>query len=1001
MKRLFTILALLAILVMVFPASAQTPALGPVSPAKEQAGVYLVRMIEDPVVAYEGGINGIPATRPGKGEKINPNSSKVKRYVTHLTGRHNEVLRAAGVDPKSKFYDYVYSLNGFAAVLTPGQVEALQTRPDVLTVWVDELRQKTTDNSPDFLGLMNTDGGLWADMDLTGEDIIVGVIDTGAWPEHPSFSDQVDLADRPGASGKRTRVYGPPPAHWYGTCQSGELWSQDDCNNKLIGARYFLDGFGKHGIIKHDYKSARDADGHGTHTASTAAGNRGVPATLLGVNRGKVSGMAPRARIAVYKALWNDEGGYTSDLAAAIDIAVADGVDVINYSIGGGSTSLLTADAVSFLFAADAGVFVATSAGNSGPGASTLGNPAVVPWLITVGASTQNRTFQGNVSMGDGSFYSGTSVTGGTDLLPLVDAVAAGSELCIPGALNPAVASGKIVLCKRGVNARVDKSLAVKQAGGLGMVLYNANDAQSQDTDNHWVPSVHINFTAGSAIKSYITAQGGSATAKITGGEYTPILAPTMADFSSRGPNGGAPDLIKPDITGPGVNILAGNTPTPFIGAPGELFQAIGGTSMSSPHVAGIGALVLEAHPDWSPAMVKSALMTTADPEVKKEDKITQAGPFDMGAGHLNPNPAVDPGLVYNAGRLEYLGFLCGSTNAVTPATCSSLASSGIPFDPSDLNLPSIGIAALAGSQTVVRTVKNVGPAGTYSVLVDAPAGIGVVVYPSTLPLASGESASYQVTFSRLNAALNQWTFGSLAWSDGVRSVRSPLAVRPVELAAPGEVFGTGTDGSVSYSIKFGYSGSFAALPHGLIPATTAPGNVLDDPANDINTALSRGVGVTFHDVTIPPETRYARFSLFDNYTDGNDDLDLYVFGPCTTSPCPQVGGSGSGTSAEEINLVAPKPGNYFVVVHGWGTDGPDANYTLFTWLLGDSDARNMTVSAPTAAVSGAITGVTVNWSGLAPGAKYLGGITYHNTAPPTGWTDGLIDFTILRVDTD
>jgi len=994
MKKIMTILALLGILAAAVPSFAQGSGLQVpdselegILGAKNADNVYLVRMVEDSVVAYQGGIRGLPATKPAKGQKINPNSSIVRKYVAYLDARHDAVLNAVGAG-SSKVYDYRYSLNGFAAVLTPAQAAALQARPDVLTVWVDELRHPTTENSPDFLGLNDSDGGLREDLGLKGEDVIIGVIDTGIWPEHPSFSDQIDLADRPGASGKRTKAYGPPPAGWHGLCQAGELWSQDDCNNKLIGARYFLDGFGHHGIVFHDYLSARDADGHGSHTTSTAGGNEGVAASIFGVDRGVVSGMAPRARVAMYKACWNGEGCFTSDLAMAIDAAVADGVDVINYSIGGGSTSLLTPDAVAFLFAADAGVFVATSAGNSGPGPSTLGNPAVAPWLTSVGASTQNRTFQGSATLGNGVSYFGPSITAGTGWLPLVDSVAAGSgtaaELCFPGALNPGVVAGKIVLCRRGVIARVDKSLAVQIAGGAGMILYNANDVQSLNADNHHVPSVHINNTDGLAIKAYIAADPATATAQITGGVFTPIPAPWMADFSSRGPNGGAFDIIKPDITAPGVNILAANSPNPFIGAPGQLFQAIGGTSMSSPHVAGIGALLSEAHPDWSPAMIKSALMTTAYQAVMKEDGVTPADPFDVGGGHLNPNPAVDPGLVYDADFLDYLGFLCGN-GSLSASFCPALS-----IDPSDLNLASIGIAELAGVQTVVRTVTNAGPAGTYVVSVVAPAGIDVEVTPDTLSLAAGASATYEVTFTTTGAAtLEEWAFGSLTWSHGPHSVRSPIAVKPVPIAAPAEVMGTGIDGSLNFDVVFGYSGAYTALPHGLVPAVMQADNVVDDPANDINTALATGVGITVHAFDVPAGSLHARFSLFDNYTDGNDDLDLYVFDPNGDF----AGGSGGPTAAEQVDVPNPLAGTYTVVVHGWQTDGPDANYTLFNWAFGP-DAGNMTLTAPAAATLGATGTITVDWTGLGAGTKYLGAVSHNDES-------GLLGLTLVRIDTD
>lgn len=1006
MLRRLIVLASVLTLILAAPVAAQGPDARVPDEIKQeinggkQSGVYLVRLEADPVVAYEGGVRGLPATKPAAGKKINPNSANVRRYVDHLSGIHARVLQAA--PGATKIADYYYSYSGFAALMTAAQAEALRAVDGVQAVVKDEVRQPTTDRTPEFLGLSDG-GGLWDHLggqSSAGENIIVGVIDTGIWPEHPSFSDQTDLKDRPGASGKRTRAYGPPPAHWNGTCQSGERWSQDDCNNKLIGARYFLAGHTHAGIVGEDYKSARDADGHGTHTASTAAGNANVSASILGADLGEVSGIAPRARVAAYKACWIS-GCSTSDLVSAIDTAVADGVDVINYSIGSSASTLIAEDDIAFLFAALNGVYVATSAGNAGPDASTVGSPASVPWLTSVGASTKDRTYANTVVLGNGATYTGASVTGGTAALPIVDAAdvtptsgndAEGAELCFVGALTPSEVAGKIVLCKRGITARVEKSQAVAAAGGAGMVLYNASATEALVTDNHYVPTSHVSFDDGLAIKAYIDAAGAGAVATITPSEVTDAPGSVMADFSSRGPTRAASDLIKPDVTAPGVNILAGNTPTAVLGAPGQLFQAISGTSMSSPHVAGLGALLRQAHPTWSPAAIKSALMTSGRQDVVKEDGTTPADPFDMGAGHVVPNSAVDPGLVYDAGLLEYFAFLCGATSAVHPDDCAFLEGAGYSFDASDLNLASIGIGELAGTQTVSRTVTNVGGAGTYNVSVDAPPGVSVEVSPETLTLGADASASYEVTFTtESDAAIGEWTFGSLTWSDGTHAVRSPIAITPTALSAPDEVMGTGTSGSLTYDVTFGYEGPFEVEPWGLVAATETPGTVVDDPANDINVALGTGVGITVHEVAVPEGTEYARFSLFDDYTDGNDDLDLYVFGPGPTYPF--VGGSGSASSAEEVSVEDPAAGTYLVVVHGWQTDGADANYTLFTWNVPAADGGNMTVVSSTAtAVLGETATITVEWSGLESGTKYLGAVAYN------GGSNGQ---TLIRVDTD
>jgi subtilisin family serine protease len=754
-----------------------------VAAQEPEHNVYIVLMDGDPVVTYEGDVDGLPPTKPGKGKKVNREHPNVKGYIKHLEKQHNEALDGAGADESDKIYDYTIALNGFAAQLNEDQVEAMAKQPGVVLVRRDEMRFPTTGSSPIFLGLTDAGGG-WL-KGYTGEGVVVGVIDSGIWPEHPSFADDGS--------------YGPPPVTLddspRSSCDFGNTTHNPNdapftCNNKLIGARQMLDTYrAVIGADSDEYDSARDDDGHGTHTASTAAGNGGVVASIYGITRETISGIAPRARIIAYKGLGN-LGGFTSDLAAAIDQAVADGVDVINYSIGGGAGGP-GADEIAFLFADDAGVFVATSAGNSGPGPASLGNPGTMPWMTTVGASTQSRFFMGSAVLGDGSEYFGASITAGTGESLLVDAEFAGGDLCVPGTLDLDMVSGNIVLCRRGAIARVAKSLAVFQAGGAGMILYNNSDVDNLYTDSHWVSSVHIDNTPGLAIKAYI-ASASSPTARINGGEVSEWLqAPSMTIFSSRGPNPVAEDIIKPDITAPGFQILAAGSPTPDPGnLPGEMFMAIAGTSMSSPHVAGVFALIKQAHPDWSPAMAKSALMTSAYQDVRHNDRVSMADPFDMGAGHINPGgkankgSVFEPGLAYDAGLFEYAAFTCGMDWGVfTPGSCDFLESIGVPTEPYNLNYPSIGIAELPGSMTVQRTVTSVAKeAGwrTYNVSVDAPPGYEVTVSPSSFRLKSGDSTTYSVTITNVSAPSGEWRFGSLTWNDetGHYDVYSPIAVK-------------------------------------------------------------------------------------------------------------------------------------------------------------------------------------------------------------------------------
>ena len=938
---------------------------------------YVVIMAADPLVREVG--------------QDNLDTKKAKNLEKKLKTSHRKVLKGADVSPSAQVNDYTVALNGFSAVVTEDEAAELAKQPGVAFVAKDVFRERTTDSSGEFLEL-DVVKGPWR-TGLTGEDVVVGVIDDGIWPEHPSFADDGSYSDLGIELDESERS----------ACDFGNTAHNPDdaafeCNDKLVGARQMLDTYrALIGADPDEFDSARDDNGHGTHTASTAAGNAGVEASVLGVPRGTVSGVAPRARVIAYKGLGN-LGGFGSDLAAAIDQAVADGVDVINYSIGGGA-SLTGADDIAFLFAADAGVFVATSAGNSGPGDATVGGPGSVPWLTTVGASTQTRSFAGEVVLGDGSSYSGVSITAGTDELPLVDAADAGDELCNVGALDPSVVEGKIVLCRRGAIARVAKSEAVYVAGGAGMVLYNVDDAQELVSDTHWVPSVHVNYSSGSAIKDYIASAGSGATASIVSLGTVDEPAPVMAAFSSRGPDSVAEDIIKPDITGPGVQILAGWSPFPDPGeVPGELFSAIAGTSMSSPHVAGAFALLKQAHPDWSPAMAKSALMTTAYQDVTKEDGVTPADPFDMGAGHMNPGgknlkgSMFQPGLAYDAGFLDYLGFLCDAGPEVfanPDATCSSLEASGIPTDAHNLNLASIGVASVPGSQTVTRTVTSVATEPGFRVYrprVDAPEGFEVTVSPSQLKLRPGQSASYEVTLTNVSAPVGEWRFGSLTWKSGNYSAYSPIAVKAALFEAPDAVSGSGEDGSTSFDVSFGYTGAYSAAAHGLEPAAVTSDTVVQDPDQTFDPTDGYS---NRHDFTLSGEAFFRIAIPPDAVADPNIDLDVFVYDPSGT----QVASSTNGGTDEQIDITLPADGTWSVYVHGWQTAGPSADYDMYAWTVSATPGGNMTVdSAPTSATLGATEPIEVSWTGATAGQWHLGAVSH------TG-DSGLMGLTLVEVD--
>ncbi len=780
-KRLVRVMSLLVVFSMLltpFAAFADGPTLDVSDYTPEKINEVhnyskdLVSIIVDldvaPLATYEGGINGLAATSPkvtgqAQLDTTTQASQLYRTYVARqLTAFKAQALQA--VPSAQVIYDYDVVLGGVSMIVPKDQVDVIRNLDGVKQVYEDQMRFPLTDSSNDFIGSST----IWDELGgqgSAGEGVVVGVVDTGVWPEHPSFSD-------PDPNGK---AYAAPPASWHGTrCDfvDDEIGAGNpafQCNNKLIGAAEFLDTYkALTGLTAKEFDSARDDGGHGTHTASTAAGNANVSATLLGINRGVVSGVAPRAHVAVYKAL-GMHGGYSSDLAAAINQAVADGVDVINYSVGGASSDPYDdSDALAFLDAYAAGVFVATSAGNSGPGANTVGSPGDAPWVMTVGASTSDRHFistvtvtgetTGTNSITDTLTLTGASVTTGI-VTPTAVVMAAnyGDAMCnSPFPAN--TFHGEIVVCKRGVIARVTKSYNVAQGGAGGMLLYNPV-MQGLATDNHFIPSVHLENDNGALLLNFMATHTNTV-ATFTEGMATAVQGDKMAAFSSRGGTANMFGVARPDITAPGVQILAGNTPMPSeasSGQPGELFQSIQGTSMSSPHIAGAGALLAALHPNWTPGQIKSAIMTTAKTDgVTKEDGTTPADAFDYGSGRVDLTKAGNPGLTFAP---TYMDFATHKT------------------DLWNINYPSVYFPVLAGVRTVQRTAHSeLAVDSTWVFSVDAPADV-VVTTPATLNVPAGGDALFEITVDATNVPDGATRFAHVYLTNGSLKVHIPITL--------------------------------------------------------------------------------------------------------------------------------------------------------------------------------------------------------------------------------
>jgi hypothetical protein len=992
------------------------------SHAQEVRRPYIVQLQAEPAATYKGDVPGLAATQPAPGVPFDYHSAPVRDYVQYLGSKKSAVL--ATIPNATVIADYDVVLNGFSVLLTDAEVLAMKNNAAVADIQADQARSYDTVSTSAFLGL-SAAGGLWSQFAggslVKGENMVIGVVDGGIWPENPAFADRVDGTGKPTFDASGTLAYSSAPATFTGGCMAGEGFNPIvHCNNKLIGAKFFNAGFIASALPRNwsEFMSPRDSNigsngtstghgGHGDHTASTAAGNADNPVTILGGYLGLSSGMAPRARVAAYKICWtyNDTSAtdgtnatnscFNTDAVAAIDAAVKDGVNVINYSISGSQTSSTDPVETAFYRASLANVFVAASAGNSGPGNAVA---HISPWLTTVAASTHDRNLVAVATLGNGASYTGaslnTAAVPATRVIRAEDAGAGGgnANLCYsasPGAqqvlLDPAKVAGKIVVCTRGTNARVDKSLAVFNAGGVGMIL--ADNGSGLVAEGHSVPTVHVTQANGNAIKSYIVSTGTAATAAIGVAFNQPKPAPIMASFSSRGPNKGDPNILKPDLTAPGVDVIASVTPALTVAehnavaagtlVPGGDFASYQGTSMSSPHVAGIALLLKQAHPTWTPAAVKSALMTTTYSTLNDGLAGAQNGllPWSQGAGHIDPNKATDPGLVYDLAKADYVQYNC-KVNKASVSPASDCTTFGTLDETYNLNLPSITVASSVGTTTVRRSVTNVGAASAnYTATASVP-GFATTVTPAALTLAPGATASFTVQLTGAGAAANVWQFGSLNWTDGTHVVRSPISAKiGLQVSAPVEITSDKVGGSKLFTVRTGYSGVMPTAKGGLKEATIGAQTTLAAAtvsSAQMQAACTAGVStasISVYTFAVPVNTVAARFALFQGGSNPGDDHDLGVLSPANVWSY-----SGNDGSDESLQFASPAAGTWKVCVGAYASNVAPMKHRLNSWVVTRSDVGGKLVLAvPAKVVAGTNTTVGFSWSTLELNKRYLG----------------------------
>ncbi|KAK7295278.1 hypothetical protein RJT34_18184 [Clitoria ternatea] len=748
-------------------------------------------------------------------------------HLQLATDSHYDLLASVlGSKEKAKeaiIYSYNKHINGFAALLEEEHVADIAKNPNVLSVFLSNEYKLHTTRSWEFLGLRRTANNSAWEKGRFGENTIISNMDSGVWPESRSFSD---------------KGFGPIPSKWRGgnACEINKLRGsiRKPCNRKLIGARFFSKGYESYyGKLPTSQHSASDFVGHGTLTLSTAGGNFVPGASVFGNGNGTAKGGSPRARVAAYKVCWSNTDAarcFGADVLAAIDHAIDDGVDVINLSAGGRyvvTPEDIFTDEVSIgaFHAIAKNILLVASAGNDGPTPGTVAN--VAPWVFTVGASTIDRDFSSIFTLGDNQSIKGASlfVTLPTNqALSLIlasdakftNATYRDAKLCRAGTLDPAKVNGRVVArLREGKTKSVAEGQEALSAGAKGMILQNQRqNGKTLLGEPHVLsiinfvhiraittpPETHENVIT-STLDNYLPVKAKDpikSGAKIRMSLAKTILgrkpAPVMASFSSRGPNKIQPSILKPDVTAPGVNILAAYSQ--FASAStlvsdnrrGFSFNVWQGTSMSCPHVAGIAGLLKTLHPNWSPAAIKSAIMTTATTRDNTNRPIQDAfdkklaTPFDYGSGHVQPDLAMDPGLVYDLSLTDYLNFLCAFgydqqlLSALNNRTFICSGSHTI----NDLNYPSITLPNLGlKAVQVTRTVTNVGPPSTY-VAKPQLLGHNIAVVPNSLTFKKiGEKKTFKVIVQARTVTMRGiYHFGELLWSNGKQVVRSPITVR-------------------------------------------------------------------------------------------------------------------------------------------------------------------------------------------------------------------------------
>ena len=953
---------------------------------------YIVRLKDMPLATYDGGIAGLAATSPKIAKRdlfaklatskmtsqqvrdelrLDTKSKKSIQYTNYLAGKQSEFLTQAknqlGKNAEVVFR-YKNALNGLALRLTQDQAQKLAVLSSVDFVERERMEHMDTDTGPTHVGAPKVWQGEGPTATNMGEGVIIGVIDSGINSDHASFAD---------VGGDGYDHINPWGAGVYvGDC-AVDFASM--CNDKLIGVRSYS-------VITDLYddttvfgdmppaKNGEDYGGHGSHTASTAGGNILKNVSLVTPDTGKaesdgivnesisfdqISGVAPHANIVAYQICRPGDQGDTYSgcpsavIIAALDDAVADGVDVLNFSISGGGNPWTSSTELGFLAAQDAGIFSAVSAGNDGPDANTTSKNA--PWYTIVGASTHNRvvasflTFNDKeYSFRDSSASAITETFTGTPILAM-DADTANFEGCSPFATD--VFKDAIALISRGFCSFVDKVDNATDAGATAVIVYNNKEYSDlfgmAGLENTTIPAIGISQTSGIALLAEL--------AENTGMEIS--IDPTvivgtgpsdnMASFSSRGPNNTVPDIMTPSVTAPGVSIYAAYSDQQFghdiTGTAPTDYNFLSGTSMSAPHTSGAGAVLKSAHPTWTPDNIRSALMLTAITDVRKEDGETAADVFDMGSGSIRVNLATDTGLIMDETYANYI--------KANPAVA------GVP---SSLNIPSMTntkcIDTCSWTRTFTATkdanwtvTANTPTTGT----VEAPitSKMALTVTPTNFDIKTGETQTITVTADVREAEVSTWNFGDVTLtSEAIPNARLPVMVQVSGNNIPEDAFivANRSDGSITYT------GLKSQELTGDITVTTYEAIVLEERTLSIEDQGFDFFPVTFDNVV--PQAIFSARSV------AAPDVDLRIL----NSTFDFIAGSAGPDSNEIVSIIDLPAGTYYVVVDGYTASAPGATDDVVVKVSQTETNENSVSEGVTASLvqNAESFDLTLNWTG-------------------------------------